>query len=251
MLMGNRRFIQILLAAFLLMGLASCSDRMPIPRKVMQKIYYDMMLADSYVEVLPEARTASDSIAVYPPLIEKYGYSVDDFLASQAILLKDPEKMSRIFEANAKRYHDSADVLLLRIHERDSLADIQFQIEEAERVALDEFLDSISFAKLLDTLQLTFTGDSLIVDTLFTVIDSSRLSRKSSSKDGDSAGDAFEDTEETAQEVEMEFKEMEEPSNSSKGAVKEKKPSRKFRLFGKKKSNLSDDRLKEIEEKFK
>ncbi|MBQ9475505.1 MAG: DUF4296 domain-containing protein, partial [Bacteroidales bacterium] len=79
---------------------ASCSERTPIPRKTMQRIYYDMMLADSSVEILPDARMASDSVGIYQPIIEKYGYTVEQFLSSQEMLLQNPEKLMKLFEAN-------------------------------------------------------------------------------------------------------------------------------------------------------
>ncbi|MBO4768205.1 MAG: DUF4296 domain-containing protein [Bacteroidales bacterium] len=258
--MGNRKFISYLLSAVLLLGLASCSDRMPIPRKVMQRIYYDMMLADSYVEALPDSRMASDSIAVYPPIIEKYGYTVDQFLASQAILLKDPEKMSKLFAANNKMYHDSAEALMARIHLRDSLADVEFQLAEEARVAMDEFLDSISSYKMLDTLVLTFTGDSLIIDTLFTIVDTTAAGQTDDAMANKPRKPNFEEPEETVDEIDMEFKELEEIADQSRKDVEEEKAQsgekksvlkRIFRSKEKKDDSPEKKRLKEIEEKFK
>ena len=257
MLMVKKLFKPALLAALFFFFAASCSDRMPVPRKVMQRIYFDMMLADSFVETEPHARMASDSIAVYPPLIEKYGYTVEQFLASQEILLKDPEKMSKIFEANKKTYHDSAVALMARIHLRDSLADVAFEEEQAAQVAMDELLDSLSFACMMDTLLVSFVGDSLVIDTLF-------LHPRDSVAAGSAAREARDDeftgdTEETPEEIDMEFKEIEEEIAKSRNVSKEEratelKNSKKFRIFGgkKKKDNMPDrQQLKEIEEKFK
>ena len=250
------------LAVCLLLCAASCSERTPIPRKTMQRIYYDMMLADSYVEVNPDARMASDSTGVYRPLIEKYGYTEEQFLATQAILLNDPESFAKIFEANNKAYHAKAEELMAQIRIRDSIADVEFEMAEAARVALDEFLDSISYAKLMDTLLVSFVGDSLVIDTLYTVIDSARLQMLRDRDSSDRSASVFDEPiepEETAEEIEMEFKELDAISSSDSKAkgnkeVKSGKARRRPKLFGGRKKNANmpdDDKLREIEEKFK
>ncbi|MBQ9475504.1 MAG: hypothetical protein IJU69_04535 [Bacteroidales bacterium] len=149
-----------------------------------------------------------------------------------------------------------------QIHLRDSLADVAFEIEEAARVALDEFLDSISYAKLMDTLLVSFVGDSLVIDTLFIHSDTARVDRASTGNATETASihDIADDIEDTSQEIDMEFKELEEIAASIPGAKKEKvkneekkKSTPRIRIFkNKKNSNLPDEqRLKEIEEKFK
>lgn len=260
--MGKEFIKSALLAVCLLLCAASCSERTPIPRKTMQRIYYDMMLADSYVELSPDFRTASDSMGIYRPLIEKYGYTVEQFLATQAILLKDPESFSRIFEANSKAYHAKAEEMMARIHVRDSLADLQFELEQAERVALDEFLDSISYAKLMDTLVVSFIGDSLVIDTLYTAVDSARLQMHKKRDSSETGGSIFEEPEEsraTVEEIDIEFKELDaisSPDQKVKGKedAKTGKERRRPRLFGGRKKNdgmPGEDKLREIEEKFK
>ena len=257
--MANKIIKSLILSAALVLAASSCSDRMPVPRKTMQRIYYDMMLADGYVEMLPDARTATDSLAIYRPIIEGYGYTVEQFLASQEILLRKPARMSKIFEANKNSYHDSAEVIMRNIHIRDSLADIIYEQEQAERVALDELLDSLSYAKMLDTLLVAFDGDSLFTDILFTAVDSVR---NDSVKDARDDSPMFEEPEETVEDIDIEFKEVE----SIPSAIKKKEdrktikpeekknlePSRKLRLFRRRDSSRIDrQQLKEIEEKFK
>ncbi|MBR5055575.1 MAG: hypothetical protein IKX03_00095, partial [Bacteroidales bacterium] len=149
---------------------------------------------------------------------------------------------------------------MARIHLRDSLADVEFQLAEEARVAMDEFLDSISSYKMLDTLVLTFTGDSLIIDTLFTIVDTTAAGQTDDAMANKPRKPNFEEPEETVDEIDMEFKELEEIADQSRKDVEEEKAQsgekksvlkRIFRSKEKKDDSPEKKRLKEIEEKFK
>ena len=63
----------------------------------MARIYAEMFLADSWVnQSSQEIRERADTTALYRPIIEKYGYTLEDYWASIAYYLQDPDRFSRI-----------------------------------------------------------------------------------------------------------------------------------------------------------
>ena len=90
----KKRFLRTLLAALALaLAVASCArgDKV-IPKKTMEKIYYDMFMADQWLAVHPEARAKADTSWFYEPVFQKYGYTKEDYLRSVDFYLNDPER---------------------------------------------------------------------------------------------------------------------------------------------------------------
>ena len=69
------------------------------PQKKMIQIYYEISLLDQYVEHNPQMRAQSDSMKVYAPLLDKYGYTEEEFINSINFYLRDPEKFLKILQA--------------------------------------------------------------------------------------------------------------------------------------------------------
>ncbi|MBQ6045426.1 MAG: DUF4296 domain-containing protein [Bacteroidales bacterium] len=93
------RFVRNSIAViFLALCLCSCSrEGRVIPRNRMARIYAEMFLADSWVnQSSQEIRERADTTALYRPIIEKYGYTLEDYWASIAYYLQDPDRFSRI-----------------------------------------------------------------------------------------------------------------------------------------------------------
>jgi len=69
----------------------------------MARIYAEMFLADTWIEQAPpEVKHRADTTALYRPIIEKYGYTLEDYWASISFYLQDPERFSRILEKSGK-----------------------------------------------------------------------------------------------------------------------------------------------------
>ncbi len=83
--------------------LVSCSGRdgKVIPRSVMTKIYADMFIADQLINADRVARNMADTSFVYEPIFEKYGYTSDDYRASMAYYINDPDRFARILRESA------------------------------------------------------------------------------------------------------------------------------------------------------
>lgn len=80
--------------------LCSCGrDAKIIPRNKMSKIYAEMYLTDAWLLTAPEeARLRADTTSLYEPILEKYGYTLEDYWASVSHYLQDPERFSRILK---------------------------------------------------------------------------------------------------------------------------------------------------------
>lgn len=83
---------------------ASCArNGKVIPRKAMMDIYYDMFLADQWLNDHSQARKTADTTFFYEPIFEKHGYTFKDFDHSVSHYLKDPEKYSKMLKEVSKR----------------------------------------------------------------------------------------------------------------------------------------------------
>ena len=125
------RFVRHSLALIVLaLCLCSCSrDGKVIPRNKMSRIYAEMFLADSWVNQSPqEIRERADTTALYRPIIEKYGYTLEDYWASIAYYLQAPDRFSRILRK-------SSDILAAEVAALEKAREASMEtppVEEAE-----------------------------------------------------------------------------------------------------------------------
>ena len=70
----NRLFVAALTAGVLLSAM-SCRKARIIPDSTLSKIFYEAFLTNAY---LAEKRPSTDSLELYEPIFEKYGYTVED-----------------------------------------------------------------------------------------------------------------------------------------------------------------------------
>ena len=61
------------------LSLHGCGRNDVIPKDDMTSMLYEMYLLDGFVEHNPQLRAAADSLSVYAPVLEKYGYDRDFF----------------------------------------------------------------------------------------------------------------------------------------------------------------------------
>lgn len=143
--------------------LATSCQKSPIPLRKMQRIWADMLIADANVNENPDLHLAADTLAIYTAIFEKYGYTDEQFKETQRYLLAHPKKFMKMAEKQKADFDRILAVAQREMAVRDSLADIEYQKELAIQVALDNFLDSISFACLLDTVFVDLGQDSVAV----------------------------------------------------------------------------------------
>lgn len=151
-----------------------------IPRGQMARIYSEMLVMDQWIQSTPGTRVMADTSRVYEPILEKYGYSSENYRASVDYYMNDPERFSRIFRS-------AGDILDKRIDElnrelklqqaRDNLPKIKsdFKISDYAPYLTDEpyvhYYDSIAVE--LDSA--TWTYRLRPVDTADTLYDGVRI----------------------------------------------------------------------------
>lgn len=90
------RILGILSAVALL---SSCgSEEVIIPASDMMSIYEDLFYIDQCVDMAPEVRLSADSLVIYQPIIESYGYTCDQFLEAIAQYKRHPKQFTRLME---------------------------------------------------------------------------------------------------------------------------------------------------------
>ena len=119
-----RKALRSVLAALLVAAcLCSCDrDGKVIPRKKFTRIYADMYLADTWLMNAPyDARLRADTTAFYNPILEKYGYTLEDYWASVSYYMQDPDRFSRIIGKSGDILENELKVLEKTKEAADSL----------------------------------------------------------------------------------------------------------------------------------
>lgn len=70
---------------------SSCKKEDIISKSTMSQIISELYLSDEYIEQNPEYRGQTDSLRLYPGIIKKYGYTMDDYERSIKHYLEDKE----------------------------------------------------------------------------------------------------------------------------------------------------------------
>jgi len=84
--------------SFSVLLFGGCSTDYVIPQADMEKIYHDMYLVDKYISDIPDFMMQADSMSVYEPVLEKYGYTKEDFLEALGQYLHNPEDLTEILK---------------------------------------------------------------------------------------------------------------------------------------------------------
>lgn len=96
-----RKFVGIFLSMLLACTMISSCARKPkvIPVKEMKEIYQEMLIADQWVNDFPEKRAVADTTWFYRPILEKHGYTMDDYYKTVSSYLKDPERYAELMKS--------------------------------------------------------------------------------------------------------------------------------------------------------
>lgn len=112
----KRVIIVALIAATTLLLGVGCQEQRVIPDKDLVKIFHDAYLANAYID---ESGISDDSLYLYEPIFERYGYTVEDmrhtlktFSERKSALLSDLMlEVSQQFEEEARHEHRKVVVL--------------------------------------------------------------------------------------------------------------------------------------------
>ena len=128
------RVVHINAACAVLFSLVGCSFNRTkvIPRGEMAEIYAEMLMADQWIIENSRTRTQADTSLVYEPIFQRYGYDTEDYRASVAHYMKDPERYSRILR-------ETAEILDARILELKELKRIEDRRKSIVPYKIDRF----------------------------------------------------------------------------------------------------------------
>ena len=94
----------VLVSAFAVLLLAGCNEKdgKVIPRGTLAEIYAEMLVVDQWIANDLSLKRQADTSFVYAPILEKYGYTPDDYRKSVDHYMHDPERYSRILRTSAE-----------------------------------------------------------------------------------------------------------------------------------------------------
>lgn len=90
----------VILLAMLLAAVSCGRKERIIPRSTFSKIYADLFIADQWILDRGLSR-AADTVLIYEPVFNQYGYTSADFYASVDKYLRDPERYTRMLKVSA------------------------------------------------------------------------------------------------------------------------------------------------------
>lgn len=87
----------------LFVAVASCVGPRTIPRDTLADIFHDMFLQDQQIKNDVSLKRIADTSLVYEGIFQDYGYDTDDYLYTVKKYIRDPERLSKVFEKVAER----------------------------------------------------------------------------------------------------------------------------------------------------
>lgn len=96
----------------------SCRNRDLIPEDVMARIYYDMYMTDQGIKGNRHFDRLSDTLKVYEPIFNRYGYTTDDYIRSVNTYLERPDRFIKVFE-ETKSMLEKREAVLKKIVEAE------------------------------------------------------------------------------------------------------------------------------------
>lgn len=114
-----KRTLYILLISVVFV--VACTPNDIIPRGKMADIYYDFYMADRYLESMNQLKLG-DSVQIYIPIIEKHGYTFDEYKATVDYYLHKPEELTKIFrltETKVKQRRDYLENIISQTKEKN------------------------------------------------------------------------------------------------------------------------------------
>lgn len=127
-----KRILSVVLVVAVCAALSACRGYKQIPEDELSDIFKDMYLVNSYIDARPldlyGRSTSMDSIDVYAPVLEKYGYKTKDFT-------------NTIAEATRRKSFRLTDIV------QSAMSKLEAEYNAvAEQVRILEFIDSTAYA---------------------------------------------------------------------------------------------------------
>ena len=147
----------VVLALAVGLSLASCGKKeRVIPKEKMAEIYAEMYVLDQWLDDNRALRREADTSLVYAPVLDKYGYTYDDYLNSVDVYMKDPTRYSRILRR-------TSEILGSRLTELKAEKKAQEDaLKESRRLDSLRNLIHLNVDSLMNSMVRTAPSDSLV-----------------------------------------------------------------------------------------
>ena len=112
------KIVKLFLPVVVIAAVVGCGKKGVINKRAMADIVAQMYLADQYIEHNPDMRGQTDSMAVYPAVIERNGHTVEEYYASVMYYLQRDDEYSKILKsamASMEDYVKELDVEIRRL----------------------------------------------------------------------------------------------------------------------------------------
>ena len=98
-----RRPGHILVFVLLALTVLFCGKARVIPRGKLVDIYAEMFLIDQWLRDNQDVKKTADTLLVYEPIFNRYGYTTDDYLKTVEHYMREPDKYAKILKNTAKK----------------------------------------------------------------------------------------------------------------------------------------------------
>lgn len=96
------RHIPLMLAFALVLSVSCRKDEVKvIPRAELSEIYAEMLMTDQWIMSTKGVRLIADTSLVYEPILEKYGYTTEDYVKTVDVYMDDPERFARVLRSTS------------------------------------------------------------------------------------------------------------------------------------------------------
>ena len=144
----------VVLALAVGLSLASCGKKERVIPKA--EIYAEMYVLDQWLDDNRSLRREADTSLVYAPVLDKYGYTYDDYLNSVDVYMKDPTRYSRILRR-------TSEILGSRLTELKAEKKAQEDaLKESRRLDSLRNLIHLNVDSLMNSMVRTAPSDSLV-----------------------------------------------------------------------------------------
>ena len=155
--------------ALILFSSCSSGEGKIISRSDLAEIYAEMFLADQWIAARPELRRNADTSLVYEPILNKYGYTTQDYVHTIDKYMDDPERYSRILRSTVEIFDRQLKELEAKKVEYERLEEIRKHLEQV-RAEVSAYIRYKTFYP--DTTRKDYDH---IPDSLTVQIDSNRI----------------------------------------------------------------------------
>ena len=124
-----RRIFPVIVAIIFFSSCSSGEGKV-ISRSDLAEIYAEMLMTDQWIALRPELRKNADTTLVYEPILNKYGYTTQDYVHTMDKYMDDPERYSRILRTTGEILDSRLKELEIKKEELTRLEEIRKRLEK-------------------------------------------------------------------------------------------------------------------------